>query len=299
MARDWGAPVSAPTVLLIADPAADLHAALAAINASAARLTATVDLARATDALDDGADVVLVDAAGADPDLLAMALAVVAVAPIPAIINFAPEQLDQVAAMMLGHPAQLLCAPTTAELAAAIAIAPAGRNGGRLREDDPRSEAARRRHLHDEVARIADLLARIGREPQPSGLADRSLAFAGERDDSAIAPAEIRRAIRARRLRDQFFGGGLFEDPAWDMLLDLFAADLERARVSVSSLCIAAAVAPTTALRWIGRMSDAGLLEREPDPGDRRRAFMMLSPAARAGMVGYWQALRKLGAAPA
>ena len=43
------------------------------------------------------------------------------------------------------------------------------------------------------------------------------------------------------------------------VLLDLFAAELEGNRVSVSSLCIAAGVAPTTALRWIARMTDMGL----------------------------------------
>ena len=119
------------------------------------------------------------------------------------------------------------------------------------------------------------------------------MAFAGERDDSAIAPTEIRRAIRARRLRDQFFGGGLFEDPAWDMLLDLFAAELEGNRVSVSSLCIAAGVAPTTALRWIARMTDMGLFVRHPDPVDRRRAFMTLSPRASEAMRAYLVAARK------
>ena len=92
-------------------------------------------------------------------------------------------------------------------------------------------------------------------------------------------------------MRDQFFGAALFEDPGWDMLLDLYAADLERRRVSVSSLCIAAAVAPTTALRWIARMTDSGLFERQPDPHDRRRAYMALSPPARDAMRGYFGAV--------
>ncbi|KAK0360107.1 hypothetical protein LTR94_028604, partial [Friedmanniomyces endolithicus] len=80
-------------------------------------------------------------------------------------------------------------------------------------------------------------------------------------------------------------------DPAWDMLLDLFAAALEGTQVSVSSLCIAAAVAPTTALRWIGKLTAADLLHRHPDPQDRRRAFVSLSPAARDAMYRYVAAL--------
>ena len=106
-----------------------------------------------------------------------------------------------------------------------------------------------------------------------------------------------RATIRARRMRDQFFEAGLFADPAWDMLLDLFAAHLEHARVSVSSLCIAAAVPPTTALRWITTMREAGLLDRHDDPFDRRRAYVGLTDAALSAMRRYCGALRRAGLA--
>ncbi len=109
----------------------------------------------------------------------------------------------------------------------------------------------------------------------------------------AVDAATVRQALRARRLRDSFFHAGLFEDPAWDMLLDLFAAELEHSRVSVSSLCIAAAVAPTTALRWISKMTEAELFVRQPDPQDRRRAFMALSPRASQAMRSYVAAARR------
>jgi hypothetical protein len=36
-------------------------------------------------------------------------------------------------------------------------------------------------------------------------------------------------------------------------------------------------VPPTTALRWIGQMTEAGLLERVEDETDRRRAFIALT----------------------
>lgn len=296
---DWGA-ATPPTVVLIAARAAETRHATAAIEASAARLTATIDFAAAATGLDaqGDADVLLVETAGADPDLLTVVLDLIvdhAARGGAVIVSFPEIQLDEVAGTLLGSRVELLCAPDVVERATAIAVALAGR-GGRLREEGDESEAARLKRLNEEVARIADLLARLGRDAvPPSGLGDRRPGFRGEADDGGIAPAEIRRAIRARRLRDQFFGDGLFEDPAWDMLLDLFAADLEGAQVSVSSLCIAAAVAPTTALRWIGRLTEAGLFDRLPDPADRRRAFLTLSPRARTAMRGYWQAMRKLG----
>ncbi|MEI9850601.1 MAG: MarR family transcriptional regulator [Sphingomonas sp.] len=103
--------------------------------------------------------------------------------------------------------------------------------------------------------------------------------------------------IRARRLRGQFFRSDLFADPAWDMLLDLYAAHLERRRVSVSSLCIAAAVPPTTALRWIGSLHDAGMFERQADPSDRRRAYIALSLKGLEGMRGFFAAVKRQGLA--
>ncbi|RYD47218.1 MAG: hypothetical protein EOP60_17830, partial [Sphingomonadales bacterium] len=115
---------------------------------------------------------------------------------------------------------------------------------------------------------------------------------ASEADTNA---QEIRTVIRSRRLRAQFFQDELFADPAWDMLLDLFAAGLERRQVSVSSLCIAAAVPPTTALRWIGTMHDAGLFERHADPSDRRRAYIGLSAKGLEGMRAYVSAAKRAG----
>ena len=88
---------------------------------------------------------------------------------------------------------------------------------------------------------------------------------------------------------------GLFEDPAWDMLLDLFAAELEGRQVLVSSLCIASAVAPTTALRWINKLIAVGLLERQPDTLDRRRAFVALTPRASTCLNDYVAGLRRAG----
>ncbi len=94
-----------------------------------------------------------------------------------------------------------------------------------------------------------------------------------------VSAARIRAHIKARRLRETFFPAGLFADPAWDILLDLGAARREGRQVSVSSLCIAAAVPTTTALRWIKTMVDSGMLIRRPDTVDGRRAFIELAPA--------------------
>ena len=110
-------------------------------------------------------------------------------------------------------------------------------------------------------------------------------------------PRLVRRIIRQRQLRARFFDGELFADPAWDMMLDLTAARVEHQRVSVTSLCIASGVPPTTALRWIGQMVEAGLFERVEDESDRRRAFIQLSDRAADGMARYFAELGRSAAA--
>jgi DNA-binding MarR family transcriptional regulator len=110
-----------------------------------------------------------------------------------------------------------------------------------------------------------------------------------------IDPAEVRSAIRARRLRDNFFGSGLLEDPVWDILLDLFAAELEHRGITTSSLCVAASVAPTTALRWITKLTNMGVLQRHADAHDRRRSYIELSESASLAMRRYIAALRREG----
>ena len=99
--------------------------------------------------------------------------------------------------------------------------------------------------------------------------------------------ATLRAFLRLRRIRARFFAEALFADPAWDILLDLRLAELEGRRVAVSSLCIAAAVPATTALRWIGLMTETGLLTRLPDPRDGRRVFVRLSSQGSAAMSKF------------
>ena len=210
----------------------------------------------------------------------------------------ARAQIDLVADALLGPSAQLLCEPSLAERVAAIAVAGQLSRETGLSDRWREGEAERLKKLNEEVARIAELLARLASRGEGGGgdeVGDRHLSFGFAPPATEVDPYAIRRTIRGRRLRDGFFGENLFEDPAWDMLLDLYATHLEGGRVSVSSLCIAAAVAPTTALRWIGKMTELELFERQPDPADRRRAFLALSPRALKGMGGYVAAARRAG----
>ncbi|HUG80145.1 MAG TPA: MarR family transcriptional regulator [Bryobacterales bacterium] len=102
---------------------------------------------------------------------------------------------------------------------------------------------------------------------------------------------QVRSQIRARTLRYEFFKWELFSDPTWDMLLELYAAQLEFRRVTVSQLCVASSVPPTTALRWIGTMESEGLITRRNDPLDRRRVWIDLSETGSEAMRRYFETL--------
>jgi CheY-like chemotaxis protein len=103
--------------------------------------------------------------------------------------------------------------------------------------------------------------------------------------------ATLRAIIASRSLRNRFFPSQMFADPAWDILLDLTRARLDGQQVSVSSVCIAASVPMSTALRWVRQMTDAGLLRRWTDPKDRRRDLIALTDATSAHMRDYLTAV--------
>lgn len=211
--------------------------------------------------------------------------------------------LDEVFSIFDGASPQILVDPTRAELLVAVGRAMPGMPGRRLQEINERDRSTLLR-LAEQVERIARELDRI------SGLdtdgADKlsdfkqdfrhsnaePLKFARPAKKSSALPMPdpklVRQMIAARQARARFFDAELFSDPAWDMLLDLTAVHGEKAQVSVTSLCIAANVPATTALRWLKQMVESGIFERVADENDRRRAFIELSESSQDAMARYF-----------
>lgn len=118
--------------------------------------------------------------------------------------------------------------------------------------------------------------------------------FATELETIAAAPTptvyDRARALykeRRRRDRDIPFAARLFSEPAWDMLLDLFIAGEAGPAPRVTSLCHAASVPMTTALRWVAILEDCGMITTTDDPHDRRCRTIELTPEARAHIETY------------
>jgi hypothetical protein len=203
-----------------------------------------------------------------------------------AVISSTPDVLDPIFAAIDQPAIEVIIGADDAQRAAALALAIASRSGresiGDIASD---RNAERLRQLSDEVGRIASTLARLSAGPS-SISAPAISAIPG--DAAPLSVETVRSIIRARRLRTRFFPEDFFGDPAWDMLLDLLQAEIAQLRVPVSSLCIAAAVPATTALRWIKTLVVKGLFIRRADPHDGRRVFVELAPEASQALRKYF-----------
>lgn len=216
------------------------------------------------------------NALAGDPFALADALAELAArAPIIAILDV--KMVDALPPLLDVEPAEFVAWPCGKE----AFMSAMQRVGSPSFRDRTATNPINPEMLRDEIERIAKALAALAEKANTDAPRMRSTR---SRQDSARLVRDI---IRRRRARAQFFPAELFADPAWDILLDLTAARLEGTKVSISSLCIAASVPTTTALRWIKGMTNADMLEREADPEDGRRSFVRIGDSAFFAMENY------------
>ncbi|MEO0464301.1 MAG: MarR family transcriptional regulator [Pseudomonadota bacterium] len=228
------------------------------------------------------------------------------------IVATGMEGLDAVFSLLDQSQPQILVDPSRAEIVVAVGRLMGRISHGRVREMDEQDRVSLLR-LSEQVDAIAQELDRIsalkGGSSEPAGsvsdfkhsftpttaplsLAEQASEARAKSGTLKLPDAKLVRAmIAARQARGRFFDANLFADPAWDMLLDLTAAHAENARVSVTSLCIAACVPATTALRWLKQMVETGVFVRVADPEDGRRAFIELSESSQQAMARYFESV--------
>ena len=233
------------------------------------------------------------DCGGAMDDLLSRVSRDVHDGRYAAIVSASADLTDPVATSICDSEVQLLVDADDSERAAALAVATViAARPQRLSDVASDQNAARLRQLSEEVSRIATTLARLSTGPQAK---PRRVVAPPTADIPEISPETVRAVIRARRLRARYFPEELFADPAWDMLLDLLQAELSHLRVPVSSLCIAAAVPATTALRWLKTMVQEKMFVRRADPHDGRRVFVELAPETSFALRRYFAEVGQAG----
>jgi DNA-binding MarR family transcriptional regulator len=286
-----------PPILIAASSDAARARAVRTIDATGLRIAGEVAVAEARERLERQVSVSAVwleldqDCGGPLDELLTHLNRDVAEGRYAAVVSASSPLVDPIMARLEDSRVEFIVDANDAERAAAFAIATSN-HGMPLRLSDVASDrnAERLRQLSDEVSRIAATLARLS--TGPSTAPARVEALQG--DLPPLSAETVRAVLRARRLRTRYFPEELFADPAWDMLLDLLQAEISHLPVPVSSLCIAAAVPATTALRWLKTLVQQGVFVRRPDQRDGRRVFVELAPEASNALRRYFAEVGKV-----
>ena len=120
--------------------------------------------------------------------------------------------------------------------------------------------------VDDLAKRLADIEVALARDKMPArSPSDEKLA--------ALASA----LSRMRQRRGRQFPAELFSEPGWDMLLDLFINRVRGLRVATTSLCLASNAPQATALRYIAKLEEHGMLRKFAAPEDRRMVLIEIS----------------------
>ena len=105
------------------------------------------------------------------------------------------------------------------------------------------------------------------------------------------SPDHVARIRLARAMRRDFFKADLFSDPAWDILLVLYAKHLAHERVSLVDLAAEIDTPFSTVRRWLRALEDENLVSLSPD-GEEPQQRIALSPAGSKALHAYFRALR-------
>lgn len=161
-------------------------------------------------------------------------------------------------------------------------------------------EAEKLRSLADELHSIAAALSVGEASDQASETRNELEAYTLVTSADQVGLINLARIIyRGRRARDEAFSeDALFGEPAWDILLDLYIAEVEGKPLSVTAACIGAAVPTSTALRWLVILEERGLVRRENDTRDARRVFLYLTRNGHSRMTNFLSQLQRDGLTP-
>lgn len=103
--------------------------------------------------------------------------------------------------------------------------------------------------------------------------------------------ATVRYVIQTRSRRATFFRASLFADPAWDILLLVYSAQLEQQRLAVSELWPQLGLPATTVTRWIKILQAEGLIASTVDHLNRWQSFVSLTDAGFLAMNSFFETL--------
>ncbi len=124
--------------------------------------------------------------------------------------------------------------------------------------------------LREFAGMATELAVSLRRMSRPGGASAQASVKAN------LATLELLRRLHGAR--QTIFGDAVMPEPAWEMLAEMMRARLSGERLSVTSLALSSQSPATTALRRIEELIQCGLATRTPDPADRRRSYVELTP---------------------
>jgi DNA-binding MarR family transcriptional regulator len=145
-------------------------------------------------------------------------------------------------------------------------------------EDEALSLTLGRRH-----ARAAVELLRAITDASDRGHRSSQDAAAASRPRLADQASAM---LQRRRRRTKYLGPIMFGEPAWDMLLFLYAHDGGN-RFKISQLVEQAGSPATTCLRWLEYLESEQLVRKKRHPLDARAYFVELTEKAREALDSY------------
>jgi hypothetical protein len=80
-----------------------------------------------------------------------------------------------------------------------------------------------------------------------------------------------------RRAREEMLGSRLFAEPAWDVLLELYAASLGGRQISLRDVALAIKIPESTAARWTAALVEHGLINCSHDATPPGAAWLTLT----------------------
>nr|NUR37123.1 winged helix-turn-helix transcriptional regulator [Sphingomonas sp.] len=113
------------------------------------------------------------------------------------------------------------------------------------------------------------------------------------RRPATITEDHILSILIARRGREAVLGSYLFSEPAWDVLLELYAAELGTRTMSVADLARAIDTPESTTARWVDELAGRGLVVQHREPGQSGGPLVSLSyeGASKMGsLIDHWGA---------
>ena len=154
--------------------------------------------------------------------------------------------------------------------------------------------AAQLRETAQRLLEVADRLDEAELHSHPGsqrGIPDHGTTHEVKRRRLSVSTTELvtfaQCMYRQRMGRNEHFSAGFANEPAWDMMLDLFVLRHQGKQVTVSGACLASNGPATTALRYLQWLEEQDFIQKWASHTDKRVQMVELTDKGMGLMSSY------------